>query len=120
MIEKYPGQEFVNKAKAFEDQGAFESAESVYVAGIQIHPENYILPARLGALLVNVGRAEEAINVFKRALELKPDDPDIIFNMGLAFQANNNFDEALKFFSKAQEKGFDKGMVFGCFAEIYE
>ena len=90
------------------------------MTGIQNHPENYILHSRLGALLVNLGRNSEAIGCFKVARELKPDDPDILFNAGLAHQADDDLEVALELFSSALEKGFDKGMVFGSFAEIYE
>ncbi len=120
MHERKPGQEFVNKAIGFEQQGDLLRAEGTYLAGIQKHPENYILYSRLGALLVNLGRAGEAISFFKRARDFNPDDPDVLFNSGLAHQANNDFEEALELFTGALNKGFDKGMVFGAFAEIYE
>lgn len=120
MINHNPGQEFVNQAIDLEQEGAFERAEYVYLTGIQNHPEDYILHSRLGALLLNMGRAGEAIASFKVARELKPGDPDILFNSGLAHQSNGDFEVALELFTEALEKGFDKGMVFGSFAEIYE
>lgn len=120
MIDNNPGQDFINQAIDLEQQGQFERAEYVYLTGIQNHPENYILHSRLGALLVNLGRTSEAISSFKVARDLKPDDPDILFNSGLAHQADDDFEVALELFTGALEKGFDKGMVFGSFAEIYE
>lgn len=120
MNEKKPGQDFVNQAIDLENEGEFERAEQVYSTAIQNHPENYILHSRLAALLVNLGRANEATASFKRARDLKPGDPDILFNSGLAHQSNGDFEVALELFNSALEKGFDKGMVFGSFAEIYE
>ncbi len=120
MIEKNPGQDFVNQAIDLEQAGEYERAEQVYLTGLQNHPENYILHSRLGALLVNLGRAAEALSYFGKARELSPDDPDILFNSGLAHQANGDLEVALELFEKAQKVGFDKGMVFGALAEIYE
>ncbi len=113
-------QAFINQAISLENQGAFQEAERVYKAALLDHPDSYIIHSRMGALLVNMGRANEALGFFEKARDLKPGDPDILFNSALAYQANNDFDKAISFFHQAGEKGMDKGMVFSSLAEIYE
>ncbi|OGP58796.1 MAG: hypothetical protein A2V65_01380 [Deltaproteobacteria bacterium RBG_13_49_15] len=48
-------------------------------------------------------------NAFQKAVEIKPENPDVYFYMGVAYKKSNRYDEALKQFIKVFEIG--KGFV---------
>jgi tetratricopeptide (TPR) repeat protein len=52
-------------------------------------------PNNLGLVLVDLGRAEEAIASYEQALRLRPTDVDLHSNIGTAFAAAGRHDEAL-------------------------
>ncbi len=56
-----------------------------------------------GIALQNAGQNEKAIAVYKKLLASDPNDARIHFNLGTAYQASSNYDEALKSYKKASE-----------------
>ncbi len=48
-----------------------------------------------------ISRLSKALGQKERALLLKPDEPDVHYNMGLAMVERNKYDEAIKHFSAA-------------------
>jgi Flp pilus assembly protein TadD len=46
--------------------------------------QDYLLWNRLGATLANGGNPEEAVDAYRKALELKPTFTRAIFNLGVA------------------------------------
>ena len=62
-----------------------------------------------------------AISDYNKALELIPDDPQTYFNLGTAYQANNQADQAIQVYSKAAQldsKGQSDAFFF--LATLYE
>ena len=43
-----------------------------------------------------VGQYEEAVSEYTRALEMRPDDPVVLYNRGLALANLDRYDEALR------------------------
>ncbi|SOB58450.1 Photosystem I assembly protein Ycf3 [Pseudodesulfovibrio profundus] len=56
---------------------------------------------RLGMLLRGEGKWDEAIDVYAKALEISPDDPAILYNMGLAYWEGGKRNQALQSFEQA-------------------
>lgn len=54
-------------------------------------------------LLAEKGRYADAITAFERALELKPEDASLLFNLGFVLQKAGRHDEAIARFSRAIE-----------------
>jgi tetratricopeptide (TPR) repeat protein len=59
--------------------------------------------ATLGASLARLGRQEEALQVFDKAVQLKPDDADLWWQMGSALSDASRLPEALLCFRHAVE-----------------
>ena len=47
------------------------------------------------------GEYDKAISVYKKALEIQPENRTILINLGLAYEAKNDFNEAIKQYSEA-------------------
>lgn len=56
---------------------------------------------RLGMLLRNKGEWKEAVEVYKKALMVAPDDPVLYYNMALAYHGGGKRDEAKRCLSKS-------------------
>ena len=76
-----------------------------------VDPTN-LLPARLtvddaaqvlnfGNQLVKEGKARAAIEVYKRVLQLTPDDEEVHFSLGYAYSRNNQLDEAVREYNES-------------------
>ena len=64
--------------------GEYGEARDCWVAALGERPSDYLLWNRLGATLANGGNPEEAVDAYRRALELKPLFTRAIFNLGVA------------------------------------
>lgn len=77
--------------------------------------------------LENLGRAYSAnsdflsaIAVYKKALELEPDNFDILFNLALAYKKNGNFEDALLVYESALKLKPESAEVYYNIANIFE
>ncbi|WOO80176.1 Peroxisomal targeting signal receptor [Vanrija pseudolonga] len=64
--------------------GEFGEARSCWVAALGERPDDYLLWNRLGATLANGGEPEQAVDAYRRALEIKPTFTRAIANLGVA------------------------------------
>jgi len=49
------------------------------------------------------GKFDKAIEEFNKAVKLNPKDPEIYYNLGLAYESKSELDEARKMYGKAVE-----------------
>ncbi|OGD21000.1 MAG: hypothetical protein A2W03_16640, partial [Candidatus Aminicenantes bacterium RBG_16_63_16] len=66
----------------------------------------------LGNVLYKARRFEEAIESFKKSIELKPDDSFAVINIANCYQAMGRYDEAEKYVLDYMAKGFDDSQLF--------
>ena len=57
--------------------------------------------------LSSLGRHEEAIKAYEKAIEIKPDDNNTWYNLACLYSLKKQKDNALKSFRKAIEYGFN-------------
>ena len=56
---------------------------------------------KLGICLKEMGQADEAVEMFRRALSLRDDFVDVHYELGLLFSQRNQFDLAVEAFKRA-------------------
>jgi cytochrome c-type biogenesis protein CcmH/NrfG len=68
---------------------------------IQDDPQNVAAFVRLGNLHYDVQMWDQAVGYYQKALELQPDDPNVMTDMGVCFRGLGQFEKALELFEKA-------------------
>ena len=57
-----------------------------------------------GDVLIKMGRHQEALDVYQKALTFEPDNPDLHYNLGVVHIETGHPDKALSHFEKAERK----------------
>jgi TolB-like protein/DNA-binding winged helix-turn-helix (wHTH) protein/Tfp pilus assembly protein PilF len=98
------GEAYNSLAGIKEEAGDFVGAEATYRRALELNP-NYALTYHwYGVLLLNkLGRPEEALTLFLRAVELDPLSGIIVLNMGSALNSLGRFEEALAWYERSLE-----------------
>ena len=84
-------------------QNYFEDAIPLLESGLKIAPQRADLHAALGESYFMSGKTENAIEEFKKLIELDPSARSYAF-MGLSYRHLGRFDEALKYFEQGLKK----------------
>ena len=92
----------------YEARGRIDEAITAYEASLDRETSPKIFD-RLARLLWTSGRAEEALDVYRRAVEWNPDNPDLVFNLGVSQFALARVDDAVASFRRVLE--LDPGRV---------
>ena len=88
-------------------KGEYEKAEKSFRAAATLEPDNDKIQSSLGRVLAMQERYEEAVEVLKGASKLH-DSPQNSFMLGQSYEGLKNYDLAKKYYSRAQELGYDK------------
>ena len=83
-------------------------------------PANSTLLANLGALYTKRGRLQEAEQVFRKAVEAAPDNPQALFNLGSLLAANDRYADALPWLQKAEATGSTSFALVRTMAVVHE
>ena len=62
----------------------YEKGVILFREALKLDPENYSLYNKLGATLAHLGRADEAMEAYHKALEIKPNYVRAWVNLGIA------------------------------------
>ena len=85
---------------------------------IKENPENVDAWTQLGNLFFDSNRFSDAIEAYGKSLSLKPDDPNVLTDMGVMYRRNKNPKKAIEIFELAiaadpvfETARFNKGVV---------
>ena len=126
---------YYNLGTAYQAAGDLTNAQIQYQKAIDLDPSNQtyvnavkLLKANLADPLIQSAVSKQSANDFSgaisdysKALELVPDDAQTYFNLGTAYQANKQTDEAIQSYQKAVQldaKGQSDALFF--LAALYE
>lgn len=92
--------------KVVKVHGAKYPVECYFDRAIRFAPDDGAVRATYGTYLSALGRNDDALQAFREAVRLQPEDPTINYNAGLIYLKNKDYDKALLHAKKAYEKGF--------------
>ncbi|HET9018220.1 MAG TPA: tetratricopeptide repeat protein, partial [Acetobacteraceae bacterium] len=81
--------------------GDFVAAEQGYAAVLAASPGNFIVLNLLGALCGQTGRHAESVAYLRRAAALRPSDPEIQKNLGIAYEVAGDLTHAAGQYARA-------------------
>ena len=96
-----PREDELRQLSDFYNQGRFSEAETTARRLIDQHPHHLFAWNVLGAALRARGELDEAISIYKQAIELKSDLPDFYNNLGNALRERGELEEAAARFREA-------------------
>ncbi|KAG8987366.1 Peroxisomal membrane signal receptor PTS1 [Tulasnella sp. JGI-2019a] len=79
----------------------YDKAKDCFESALWARPQDYLLWNRLGSCLSNGNKPEEALNVYREALRLRPTYTRAIFNVGVACLNIGAYKEAAEHFLSA-------------------
>lgn len=92
-----------NQEKESEAKANFEKAVEYLSEGNRLYPDEQDISLALSNALINLGRTEEAVGLFKQAVEDNPEDKFSRYNYGVVLLGMNDFENAEVQFLKAVE-----------------
>lgn len=78
--------EYYNQAIHAERRGELEQAEQALRKAIALDPADYLNHVKLGSVLNQQGKPNEAINYYQKALSLNPQDVMILYSLGSIYE----------------------------------
>jgi tetratricopeptide (TPR) repeat protein len=92
---------FWMKGKAYQALRHPQSAYNEFKKSFDIQKENPDVARELTIEALNLGKGEEGVEIAKHALTLKPNNPGLMANLGLAYLINGEIDNAEDITKKA-------------------
>jgi len=88
--------------------------------GLEKDPKNRALWVQLGNDYFDTHQPQLSVDAYAKALELKPDDPDVLTDQGVMYRELRNYDRAIANFEKANKLNprhlqslYNAGVVYG-------
>ena len=109
----------LNLAKAYHMDGDFDNAIILYDRVIATEPsvDTYY---SLGIAYKQCGKFENAIQTYKKALELNPDNYNVLYNLAILYKDTNDIKNALKIAQKAEYINPNDEDIHTFLAGLYE
>ena len=96
-----PPQEILNQLIKIYNQGQFEIAATQSIKILEQYPNSITIWNILGAAYVQFGNSSEAINAFKKVVQLDPYNFETYNNMGITLYGQQKLEEAIEAFKRA-------------------
>lgn len=97
----------LQNAQALERRSKHEAALKIYRGLLVLLPSHTLVHARLGALLLRLGRPAQAISSLEQALQAEPDDMGHWVKLLSAFQQSDNMTRARDLLDEAIDIGLE-------------
>ena len=92
---------FIKDGDAAQENGDNKTALNLYLQAYKLNPSNASLNNKIGIQYLRSDYPHKCLSYFEQAYKLDPKvDQDILFNLGVAYQENLKFDQAIDFYSK--------------------
>lgn len=98
--------EFSMRTKSIKPPGAQYNLPCYFDRALRFKPDDGIVHMLFAGYLVKTGKPQEALEKYKEALRLRPEDANVNYNAGLLYFNLKNYDLAYQHAKKAYELGF--------------
>jgi predicted O-linked N-acetylglucosamine transferase (SPINDLY family) len=98
-----PTQQMLQTALRHHEAGELHQAEIIYRHILQQNPNHPAALNLLGVIALAFGQPDPAIQLIRRAIELRPDVPDFHHNLAIALQTYQRFSEAIGAWRRVME-----------------
>lgn len=112
-------EELLARGDLYWQQGNQTAARESYQEAVAADPELAIAYARWGMLLTLQLKTEEALIRTTRAVELAPDDPEVLVLHGMALEWSSRIPDAIRYFQEALAIDPDYATAHAMLAEAY-
>ncbi len=107
-----PSQEQINTLVNFFHSGLMIEAEQSCNKLLQAYPQSLVVINILGAVLQAQGKLQEAVKIYEKAIQLKPDFAEAYFNRGNALKEIGQLELAVESYEKAIQFKPDYAMAY--------
>ena len=95
------------------------AALNEYRRALQASPQSPVILNKLGRVMVDQNRADEALPLLKKALDIEPDGVNTYIQLGRAYHAAKNFKEARGVLEEAQQINPFHPLIYRLLGDIY-
>jgi len=95
--------QLIEEAIELHKKGLLKKADLIYRKILEKNPDDYKVLCLRGLVAQSLNKKIEAISFFYKAFLIKKEDPEISFNLGLAYKEINNFEKSNHFYRKTIE-----------------
>lgn len=88
-------------ALTFRQEQFWHDSEALFQHAVEVTEDNYLAYNNLGFYLANKGRVDEAMDNYRKSLEINPNYEDALNNLGYALAGKKQFREAIPFYQRA-------------------
>ena len=79
----------------------WQNNETLFNHTLSVTENNYLAYNNLGTCLSKKGQLNEALDCFQTALQIRPDNPDVLYNLGNVYARLGRWDEAITNYQRA-------------------
>jgi tetratricopeptide (TPR) repeat protein len=111
-VKEPPGKTVSQKAYELYEEGKYEEAAKEYQAAIEKNPGEATNYFNLGVTLMALNKPDEAVEVFKKTIEIQPENFGALKSLGQIYTKENEFEEAAKYLDLASKLSAEDPEVF--------
>jgi tetratricopeptide (TPR) repeat protein len=100
-------------------KGRPTAALNEYQRALQASPQSPVILNKLGRVLIDQNRADEAVSLLKKALEIDPDSSNTYVQLGRGYHALKNFTEARSALEEAIQLNPYHPLIYRLLTEVY-
>ena len=98
------------------EQGNINKSEDVFVKGLKLYPDDYLLNYFYGLSLQRDNKAKEAIKYYEKAHDLSPKDVQIMGTLAMAYNTEKMFKESDELYEEALFLDPDNALILNNYA----
>ena len=95
------------------------AALSEYQRALQASPQSPVILNKLGRVMIEQNRAEEALALLKKALDIDPDSSNTYVQLGRGYHLTKNFKEARTVLEEAIQLNPFHPLIYRLLTEVY-